>query len=28
VIGALTNRVPLTARANEILGTIRVGVGA
>jgi hypothetical protein len=27
VIGALANRVPLTARANEILGTIRVGVG-
>jgi hypothetical protein len=28
VIGALANRVPLTARANEILGTIKVGVGA
>jgi hypothetical protein len=27
VIGALANRVPLTARANEILGTIRVGLG-
>jgi hypothetical protein len=28
VVGSLANRVPLTARANQILGTIRVEAGA